>query len=114
MTRFQCTCGMVISTPATRTRCLRCRQLLGWHERLPDAPATESPTVVAIARHARGAGLDATVANIAATTNIANSKRGPITPARANLRPTHLTRITTTISVLLSRPRRRLAAATND
>ena len=93
MGRFQCTCGMVISTPARRARCLRCRKLLGWQERLSDSPRL-APAVAA---------------EVAAV--VAASVSTAATPL--STRPTRVNRISTTISVLLNRPRQRIAIATD-
>jgi hypothetical protein len=60
--------------------------------------------VVPITPHADGAALEA----IAPASEVRS-----IVPAASALRPPHLSRITTTISVLLSRPQRRMAIATD-
>lgn len=113
MARFQCSCGMVMSTPARRSRCLRCRRLLGWHERLADpalpAPPALAPTA-AVAQpvdrdHSHSALLRAIVSTLASAAVVA--------PLPRELRPPHHSRITTTISVLLSRPQTRRVTTTD-
>ena len=108
MARFQCSCGMVMSTPAGRARCLRCRKLLGWHERLAETPPVRPAVAVAQAateEFSQLAMLRAIVATLA-TAAVAS-------PLPRQLRPPHDPRFTTTISVLLSRPQTRRVTTTD-
>lgn len=108
MARFQCSCGMVMSTPAGRARCLRCRKLLGWHERLAETPPVRPAVPVAHAATDEVSQLGllrAIVATLATAT--------VVSPLPRQLRPPHHPRFTTTISVLLSRPQPRRATTTD-
>lgn len=110
MTRFQCSCGMVMSTPAGRARCLRCRKLLGWQERLAETPAAPVTPAATAAR-----GTTDEVSQLAMLRSIVSTlaKAAVASPLPRALRPPHHARFTTTISVLLSRPQTRQVTTTD-
>jgi hypothetical protein len=110
MTRFQCSCGMVMSTPAGRARCLRCRKLLGWHEQLADTPAAPVTSAATAAR-----GTTDEVSQLAMLRSIVSTLASAAlaSPLPRAMRPPHHARLTTTISVLLSRPPARRLTTTD-
>lgn len=108
MARFQCSCGMVMSTPAGRARCLRCRKLLGWHERL-----AETPAVTPVATAARGRTDEVSQLAMLRSIVATLAKAAVASPLPRQLRPAHHPRFTTTISVLLSRPQARRLTTTD-
>jgi hypothetical protein len=99
---------MVMSTPAGRSRCLRCRKLLGWQERLADTPLAPpaAPATNAATDEVSQLALLRSIVSTLATAAVAS-------PLPRQLRPPHHARFTTTISVLLSRPQTRRLTTTD-
>jgi len=99
---------MVMSTPAGRARCLRCRKLLGWQERLAETPLVSpvAPVAKAASDEVSQLGMLRAIVSTLATATVAS-------PLPRQIRPPHHPRFTTTISVLLSRPQTRRVTTTD-